>query len=160
MTMRRYLIILLVVLIPSLTPCGFVSTGPSAPAPSEQILITPVAGNEFNKFFPSDSGEFDVVFTQEKAGFAQAVLNENGEEVATLSVSDTAASPSARNKFSGSKDEIAGYPAASSGSKGTAILVGDRFQIQIRSKQDTFTAENREAWLAQFDLSGLANLNQ
>lgn len=160
MTMRRYFIILLVVLIPSLTPCGFVSTAPPAPAPSEQSLVTPVAGNEFNKFFPSDSDEFDVVFTQEKSGFAQAVLNKDGEEVATFSVSDTDASPSARDKFAGSKDEISGYPAASSGSKGTAILVGDRFQIQIRSKADTFTAKDREAWLTQFDLSGLANLNQ
>ena len=48
-------------------------------------------------------------------------------------------------------------PAVARGELGTAVLAG-RFQVQVRSKSSSFTAEDREAWLAKFDLSGLSGL--
>jgi len=155
--MRRFFLIFLMIAIPFLTPCQGTDR-PSQPNPASQALQTPLPGGEFNKFFPADSGEFEVVYTQERTGFAQARLNHNDTEVATLSISDTANNPSAVDKFNNSANMIAGYPATSSGSKGTAVLVADRFQVQIRSKGADFTADEREDWLTKFDLSGLAKL--
>lgn len=117
-----------------------------------------VAGGDFNQFFPAGRDDYEVVYTQEKQGFAEAVLRENSQDVATLAVTDTTSNPEARDKFTDSSVGVVGYPAATVGSNGTAILVADRFQVQVRSTSDAFTAQDREEWLAAFDLDGLANL--
>ncbi len=117
-----------------------------------------ISGGTFNKFFPSKRGDFDVVFVQEKSGFAEAKLKKAGKEVATLSIADIAGRSGAADKFNSSSMTIAGYPAAESGSQGTAVLVGNRFQVQVRSKEDGFTADHRRQWLEKFDLRGLENL--
>lgn len=119
-----------------------------------------LAGGEFNKFFPESDGDFSVVYTQEKSGFAEAVLKENGEDVATLAVSDTVNNPSALDKYGESSQAIGGYPAAAVGDNGTAILVADRLQVQVRSVSDAFSEGDRESWIQAFDLDGLAQLVQ
>ena len=119
---------------------------------------TPLPGGEFNKFFPEKSGDFTIVYTQEKKGMAQAKLKKAGADVAALTISDVAANPGAADKFKNSSMNIAGFPAAKSGGKGTAILVENRFQVQVRSHADDFTDKDREEWLKKFDLSGLAQL--
>src|SRR5262245_36436039 len=48
-----------------------------------------VAGAEFNRFFPQVQAPWDIVFKQEKAGFAQVSLQQEGREVAVMSVFDT-----------------------------------------------------------------------
>jgi hypothetical protein len=151
--MRRLQFILSLVLITLAVACQPVArpTGPLAG-------VTPVAGSAFNQFFPQDEGDYDVVYTQEKEGFAQAQLNQQGSEVATLSIADAANNPDALTKFESSTEEVAGYPAAAVGELGTAILVGERFQVQVRAKAATFDAEQRAAWLEAFDLAGLAGL--
>lgn len=150
--MRRLLVILLLAVMPLAISCRpIANTGTAA-------VVDPLAGGEFNKFFPKDEGDYNVLFTQEKEGFAQAKLNLNGVEVATLSVSDTAISVEARDKFKGSTEEIAGHPAAAVGELGTAILVADRIQVQVRSKDASFTAEDRMDWIEKFDLDGLVAL--
>ena len=111
-------------------------------------------GSAFNKFFPQSGDGAKVTYTQEKKGFAQADLNLDGKNVATLSISDTANNPSAREKFSGS-ETLGGYPKANVGSKGTALLVADRFQVQVRSEDAGF---DRDTWLLEFDLAGLRGL--
>lgn len=119
-----------------------------------------VAGGEFNKFFPESEGDYSVVYTQEKSGFAEAVLKENGEDVATLAVFDTASNPEAAEKYAESADEVGGYPAVAVGDNGTAILVADRFQVQVRSEDEEFAESDRAEWLEAFDLTGLAALAQ
>ncbi|MEO1342208.1 MAG: hypothetical protein AAFV28_13930, partial [Cyanobacteria bacterium J06635_13] len=81
-----------------------------------------------------------------------------GAEIAILSISDTLNSPSAANKFQDSSEKISGYPAVSQGSSSTAILVGDRYQVKIRSKDAAFDAGDRAKWLGKFDLRGLSKL--
>lgn len=142
--------------------------GAEAPPPAPPVASTPssgppaipqkeaTAGSALNKAFPEGSGDMKVVFTQEKDGFSQADVTQGGNRVATLSVSDTAANPSARDKFKSATRKIAGYPVAAVGSQGTALLVADRYQVQVRSLQPSFTAQDREAWLAKFDLARLA----
>ena len=115
-------------------------------------------GSNFNRYFPSSTGSYTRVYSQEKQGFAQAKLNKDGQEVAILSISDTLNNPTATAKFKQSGQKIAGYPAVNQGSKSTAILVGDRYQVKVRSKDDSFTEEDRQDWLSKFDLRGLSRL--
>lgn len=118
----------------------------------------PVKGSAFNKLFPGDGDGYNVVYTQEKQGFAQAELSRGGKKLATLSVSDTNANPEARAKYAQSQKSVGGYPATSVGSQGTAILVGDRYQVQVRSNDPSFSAADREAWIQKFKLGELAQL--
>jgi hypothetical protein len=117
-----------------------------------------VAGGEFNKFFPKADGGFDTVYTQEKSGFAQAMLTQEGKEVATLSVFDTVSNPEAAQDYKSATSQLQGYPMIDIGDRGTGVLVGDRFQVQVRSKDGNFGKAEREGWLAKFDLANLERL--
>jgi hypothetical protein len=37
-------------------------------------------------------------------------------------------------------------------------LVAERFQVQVRAKDESFGADERQQWIEQFDLAGLAAL--
>jgi hypothetical protein len=156
--MRRLLIVILVVMMPLITPCGIGSDAPVRPASNGLLSSTPLPGGVFNKFFPADEGDFEVVYTQEKNGFSQAKLSRGGQDVAILSVFDTVNNPATLEKFQNSGQTIAGYPAISSGNLGTAILIADQFQVQVRSTDDSFGQPDREEWLSKFNLHGLENL--
>jgi hypothetical protein len=119
-----------------------------------------VPGSAFNPFFPGTAAEnagFDLTFTQEKDGFAEAALRRDGTQVALLSVSDTATNPEATEKYQDATSELAGYPLYEA-EPVTAVLVEDRFQVQVFSETDDFSADDRAFWLQQFDLEGIAAL--
>ncbi|MBX2862759.1 MAG: hypothetical protein KTR27_04325 [Leptolyngbyaceae cyanobacterium MAG.088] len=116
-----------------------------------------IDGGEFNKFFPVADG-YERVYTQEKEGFAEAKIKQDGNTVAMVSVSDTASNPSAVNKYQNSQRSLAGYPLAEVGSTATSILVADRLQVKVLSRDSEFTPADREAWLEKFDLAGLSKL--
>jgi hypothetical protein len=115
-------------------------------------------GSTFNKFFPDPTGTYDVVPTQEKKGFAEYKLNKDGKTVAMLSISDASSLPTAAVKYRNSAETIAGYPAADQGTTATGILVNDRYQVKVLSRDPSFTKEDRVAWLQKFDLRGIAKL--
>jgi hypothetical protein len=115
-------------------------------------------GSSFNRFFPRGGGEYNVVYKQEKTGFAQASLKRGGKEVATLSVSDTTSNPEAAAKYRSSSEMLQSYPIVAIGSQGTGVLVADRFQVQVRSVDPSFSPADRKEWLGKFDLPGLAQL--
>jgi len=117
-----------------------------------------VPGSEFNRMFPKPEGDFDVVYTQEKAGFAEADLKKEGNVVATLAVSDTVSTPGAAQKYKDATARLKDYPMVDIGDNGTGVLVGDRFQVQLRSKDANFSKAEREEWLSKFDLANLASL--
>ncbi|MEM1250937.1 MAG: hypothetical protein AAGI69_00795 [Cyanobacteria bacterium P01_H01_bin.21] len=116
-----------------------------------------INGGEFNKFFPTADG-YDRVYTQEKNGFAEAKLNQDGNTLAMLSVSDTASNPNAALKYQNSERVLAGYPLVEVGSTATSLLVAERIQVKVLSRDTDFTPADREAWLEKFDLTGLAQL--
>lgn len=128
--------------------------GAQAPAVAEES----VEGGDLNRFFPKVESPFDIVFKQEKDGFAQASLQKDGQELAVLSISDTANNPEAKEKFATSDQRLDGHPMAAAGSKGTAVLVADRYQVQVRSMDPSFGDAERIAWLQKFDLKSLSNL--
>ncbi len=115
-------------------------------------------GSQFNRYFPQASNGFDRVYTQEKKGFAEAKLKKDGQDVAMLSISDTINLPTAAAKYQNSTKKIAGYPAVEIGKTQTAVLVGDRYQVKVLSRDPSFTASDREAWLQRFNLDSLAKL--
>jgi hypothetical protein len=115
-------------------------------------------GSSFNRFFPQVAGEYDLVYKQEKQGFAQASLKRGGKDVATLSISDTTSNPDAAAKYRTSSEMLESYPLAAIGSQGTGVLVADRFQVQVRSVDPSFSESDRKEWLGKFDLQGLAQL--
>lgn len=134
-------------------PSGTATSGVAA---TSALPAKAVAGSALNKFFPQDADGYDRVFTQEKNGFAMANLKKGGKVVASLSINDCAASPSTRDKFKSSSHTIGGYPSTTEG--GTAILVGDRYQVKIRATGGALSASDTEAWIQKFDLAGLAAL--
>ena len=118
-------------------------------------------GSEFNKFFPKAGDGYERVYTQEKKGFSEAKLKKEGKDLAVISISDTQGVKGTSNpadKFKTSTLTIAGYPAVTQGSTGTAILVGDRYQVKVQSRNPSFTASDREAWIQKFNLDGLSRL--
>jgi hypothetical protein len=126
----------------------------NAPAVSKEA----VPGSEFNKLFPTPEGDFDLVYSQEKAGFAEADLKQKGSVVATLAIFDTASNPEAAQKYKDATAQLKSYPMVDIGDTGTGVLVGDRFQVQVRSKNANFGKAEREEWLSKFDLANLASL--
>lgn len=118
----------------------------------------PFPGGSFNRFFPAAGEGFERVASQEKEGFAEYKLKKDGKEMAMLAVSDTVTNPEAAQKFQGSTKQIGGYPAIEQSTTTTAVLVDNRFQVKVLSRNPAFTKNDREAWLQKFDLRGLAGL--
>ena len=122
------------------------------------VAAESVGGNEFNRFFPQVERPWDIVFNQEKTGFAQASLQKDGREVAVLSVSDTANNPEAAEKFKTSTTSLGGMPLADVGEQGTAVLVADRYQVQVRSMDPEIGPAERQAWLEKFNLQAIGRI--
>jgi len=124
----------------------------------QAVVKDSTQGANFNKFFPKAGDGYQRVFTQEKKGFAEAKLKKGGKDVAMLAVSDVKNTPSAVTKYQQSTKKIAGYPAATLGTTQTSVLVNNRYQVKVLSRDPSFTASDREAWLQKFDLNGLSRL--
>jgi hypothetical protein len=117
-----------------------------------------VDGSKFNKFFPSAGDGYKTIPSQEKKGFAEYKLNKGTKTVAMFSINDTVSDSSMASKYKSSTKKISGYPAVETGSTMTSVLVADRFQAKVLSRDTSFSKSDREAWLKKFNLSGLANV--
>ncbi|PZV16578.1 MAG: hypothetical protein DCF22_05260 [Leptolyngbya sp.] len=115
-------------------------------------------GAKFNKIFPDGIKGYEVVAAQEKKGFAEYKVNKDGKNVAMLSISDTTSIPSAAAKYQAATEKVAGYPAVDQGMNATGILVNDRYQVKILSRDPSFTKADRVQWLQKFDLKALAKM--
>jgi hypothetical protein len=128
------------------------SATPAAPAPG----AAPTDGGAFNRYFPAEAGGVKRVFTQEKTGFAEAKLQKDGGDLATVSVADTNANPEARDKFKTATEQLKGHPVMTVGKNQTTVLVKDRFQVKVSSP--TLDDAARREWLGRFDFAGLESL--
>ncbi|MDY7048880.1 MAG: hypothetical protein RPG89_09730 [Microcystis panniformis WG22] len=122
------------------------------------VVKESTSGGSFNRFFPPSGGGYERVYTQEKKGFAEAKLKQDGKVVAMLAISDISNNPAAANKFQDSQITIKGFPSVEQGATASAVLVNNRYQVKVLSRDTDFTASDRQAWLAKFDLDGLAKL--
>lgn len=115
------------------------------------------AGSAFNALFPADGTDgYKRVFTQEKEGFAECKLQQDGKDVATLSINDLAADPAALKKFAGATDSVNGNPLVTVGKNQSALLVGNRFQVKVSSQ--ALDAAARKPLFSKFNLAGFAGL--
>ncbi|HAC62034.1 MAG TPA: hypothetical protein DCF68_00500 [Cyanothece sp. UBA12306] len=124
------------------------------------VVRESVTGGSLNRFFPPAGDGYERVYTQEKKGFAEAKLKKDGKEMAVMAISDTLNNPTALTKFAKSDQKIAGYPAVKQGKTATSILVGDRFQVKVLSRDAAFTEDDRQTWLEKFSLKELAKLDK
>ena len=131
---------------------------PNQTSNDQKLPSKAVAGGKLNQFFPPNGGGYTRTFSQEKTGFAEAKLKQGGKDVAMLSINDIAGNPSAATKFEKSTQKIGGYPAVKQGSTTTAVLVANRYQVKVQSRDASFSASDREDWLEKFNLSGLAKV--
>lgn len=116
-----------------------------------------VEGSKLNAFFPADGTDgYSRVFTQEKEGFVEAKLKKDGQEAATLSISDASSDEAAKAKFAGASDKVGDHPLVTVGKNQSAVLVNGKLQIKVSSQ--TLDADARKALLAKFDLGGLSKL--
>ncbi|AVQ73315.1 hypothetical protein B5D77_20065 [Microcystis sp. MC19] len=122
------------------------------------VVKESTSGGSFNRFFPPSGGGYERVYTQEKKGFAEAKLKQDGKVLAMLAISDISNNPAAANKFQDSQTTIKGFPSVEQGATATAVLVNNRYQVKVLSREPDFTASDRQTWLAKFDLDGLAKL--
>ena len=125
------------------------------PAVSKEAL----PGSAFNKFFPKAEAPWDLTYKQEKQGTAIASLKKDGKEVATLTVFDTVSEPEVAKEYKESTEALAGYPFVAKGAKGSAVLVANRFQVQVRSMDNSFGEDDRKEWIKKFDLDGISKLD-
>jgi hypothetical protein len=115
-------------------------------------------GGSFNRFFPKGQDGYETVAAQEKTGFAEWKLKKSNKDMATLSINDLKANLDAAKKFQSSTKKVAGYPAVDQGNTASALLVADRYQVKVISKDPAFTKADRETWLQKFDLAGLSKV--
>jgi hypothetical protein len=114
-------------------------------------------GSAFNKFFPRSVSGYKIIPAQEKKGFAEYKVDQGGKNVAVLSINDTTGTDAAA-KFQNSTTKIVGYPSVEQGQNITAILVNNRYQVKVQSRDPSFTKTQRADWISKFDLRGLASL--
>ncbi|QPN65737.1 hypothetical protein [Synechococcus sp. CBW1006] len=145
---------LLLVAVVALPFADWLPGGTVADVPTSQV----VNGSAFNQLFPEPETGEQLVFTQEKRGFAQARLRQGDELRALLSISDVITAPDARAKFSASRAVIKGWPLVEQGSQASALLVADRFQVKVIGQGVGMDPQQRHAVLEAFDLTGLAAL--
>lgn len=117
-----------------------------------------VNGSVFNRLFPAPESGQQLVFTQEKRGFSEAKLKQDGAALALLAISDTVTSPDARSKFSESSSVIKGWPLVDQGSQASALLVADRFQVKVIGQGAGLDPDQRHKLLGAFDLQALSAL--
>lgn len=125
---------------------------------STSVAKQAIDGGVFNQFFPKQGDGYDIVFKQEKSGFAQASLQQAGKELAVFSIFDTVSNPDARSKYLASTEQVAGFPVVTEEARSLSALVGDRFQVQVRSSDPGFGESDRKAWLQKFDLTGISEI--
>jgi hypothetical protein len=129
---------------------------PLPPRPTEPARIEK-AGGLFNKAFPADGTDgYKRVFTQEKEGFAEAKLQKDGKDVATLAISDVGNDGAAKGKFEKASDRLASYPLVTVGKNQSAVLVNSRFQVKVSSP--ILGPDARKQLLSRFDLAAVAAL--
>lgn len=128
--------------------------GTVADLPNREV----VNGTAFNALFPAPEPGEQLVFTQEKRGFSEARLKQDGQTKALLAISDVATAPEARDKFQSSDTRLKGWPLVEQGAQASALLVADRFQVKVIGQGAGLDVEQRHELIEAFDLKRLEAL--
>jgi hypothetical protein len=111
-----------------------------------------VETGSLNAAFPADGAlGYKRVFTADKEGYAEAKLQKDGADVATVAISQ--ADDAAKLKFKSATMQLKGQPLVMVGKNQSAVLVADRFQVKVSST--TLDEPARRAVLETFDFDRL-----
>jgi len=142
----------------SSAPAAVAPTSTARAAASAAVAKT-VPGASFLPALPPAAaapGATQRVDRPTKEGFAEAVYKKGDLEIATLTVTDTLPLPAIRDDYKGATDAVDGSPLKTSGNFKSAMLVGDRFQVQIASPR--LRADQRKELLGKVDRQALTAL--
>lgn len=129
------------------------SAAEATPASASASAAPVSAPGTLNKWFPADGANgYKRVFAADKPGYAEAKLQKDGKDVATISIND-GVKPFAKAKFDESTEKLEGFPVMKMGDTQSGVLVKDRYQVKVTSP--TLDHEARKGILASFDLKGM-----
>lgn len=173
--MRLHLLPLLLVLAACGKPSGeapgsaraaatvVVSAKASAPTSTAPVLASAAVAKMVDgaRFVPvfAPAEVFGATERQDrptKQGFAEAAYKKGKDDLATVTITDTTGVPGVRDDYKDPRETVAGFPLKTSGYTKSAILVADRFQIQIQSQR--IKAPERKALFEKMDLEALQAL--
>ena len=127
------------------------SAAEATPASASAAPVS--APGTLNKWFPAAGANgYKRVFAADKPGYAEAKLQKDGKDVATISIND-GVKPFAKAKFDESTEKLEGFPVMKMGDTQSGVLVKDRYQVKVTSP--TLDHEARKGILASFDLKGM-----
>lgn len=143
---------------PTPAPVAAVVVDAGAPPKPADAVAAMVDGARFQPLFPAADmdGATSRVERPAKAGMFEVVYKKGKDDLATLTITDTFAEPRVKDDYVGAKETAGGFPLKTSGYVKSAILVADRFQVQLSSPR--LKPDQRKAWLEKVDLKGLAAL--
>jgi hypothetical protein len=127
----------------------------TASAAATAAVARMVAGEKLVPILPAAAavGATERVDRPAKEGFAEAVYKKGKDDLATVTITDTAGVAAVRDDYKDVKETAAGFPLKTSGYTKSAVLVADRFQVQIQSPR--VKAPERKAWIEKMDLKAL-----
>jgi hypothetical protein len=130
----------------------------TAQAAASAAVAKMVDGERFKPFFPAAGmdGATEKAERPPKEGMMEVAYKNGKDDVAVMVITDTAGEPRVRGDYAGTKDTAGGFPLKTSGYFKSAILVADRYQVQLTSQR--LKADQRKAWLEKVDLAGLKAL--
>jgi hypothetical protein len=103
-----------------------------ATATTASTGVAKVETGSLNTAFPPDGAlGYKRIFTADKEGYAEAKLQKDGEDVATLAISQ--ADEAAKTKFKSAATQLKGHPLVTVGKNQSAVLVANRFQLKVSS---------------------------
>lgn len=143
---------------PTATAAATAAPTTTAQAAANAAVAKMIDGAKLKPFFPPTGmdGATDKAERPPKEGMMEIAYKKGKDDVAVIVITDTAGEPRVKDDYAGVKDTAGGYPLKTSGYFKSAILVADRFQVQITSQR--LKADQRKAWLEKMDLKGLAAL--
>lgn len=117
-----------------------------------------VHGDKLNPFFPKEAPfGTKLIFIDEKWGYSSAYFMQEKDIIAVMSILDSNSYLLAKSKFVNTEEKLFDYPLVYKGSNSQAVLVNNRFQINITHLKKDFQMDPKE-WLLKFDTEGLMKI--
>ncbi|PWJ40926.1 hypothetical protein [Sediminitomix flava] len=119
-----------------------------------------IDGKLLQEAFPDSLPKFQIYVTHSAVGMVKAkVINDSSKVIASSSIIDLLNHKNEISRFKKSELSFEDYPLLIKGQNSIAILVADRFQVQIKSLSQSFNDDRIKERFKQFDLEKLKALS-
>lgn len=118
-----------------------------------------IHGDKLNPFFPQEIPVgMKLIFSDEKWGYSSAYIMFEKQFLGIISILDCNSYLAAKGKFVHPNEELLDYPLVKKGTNSQAILVNDRFQINVTHLKKDLAPLDHKEWLLKFDTEGLMKI--